>query len=152
MAKMDLKEAYLQVSIHPSHQTLLTFLWEEKYYKFTCLPFGLTSAPRVFTKLLKLVVGFLRQVGCCLIIYLDDLLIVHQDEVQLQQIIPSVCKRFECLGLVVNQKKSVLQPTQRLEFLGFKIHTQPMTLLNPQEKMRKIQQDARRLLTYQHQQ
>jgi len=30
--------------------------------------------------------------GCRLIIYLDDLLIVHQDNVQLQQIIPLVCK------------------------------------------------------------
>jgi len=61
--------------------------------------------------------------------------------------IPLICQLFECLGLIVNQKKSVLQPTQRLEFLGFEIYTQPMTLSIPQEKMRKIQQDARRLLT-----
>ena len=83
MTKMVLKDAYLQVPIRSSHQTLLTFLWEEKYFKFTCLPFGLTSAPRVFMKLLKPVVGFLRQVGCHLVIYLDDLLIVHQNKVQL---------------------------------------------------------------------
>ena len=31
---------------------------------FKCLPFGLSSVPRVFTKLLKPVVGFLRQIGC----------------------------------------------------------------------------------------
>ena len=53
MAKLDLKDAYLQVPIHQSHQHLLTFLWEEKYYRFTCLPFGLSSAPRVFTKLIN---------------------------------------------------------------------------------------------------
>ena len=58
---------------------LLPFQWEEKYNMFTFLLFGLSAAPRVFTKLLKPVVGFLRQVGCCLIIYLDDLLILHQD-------------------------------------------------------------------------
>ena len=69
MVKMDLKDAYLQVPINPCHQPLLSFQWEEKYYMFTCLPFGLSAAPRVFTKLLKPVVGLLRQVGCCLIIY-----------------------------------------------------------------------------------
>jgi len=146
MAKLDLKDAYLQVPIHPDHQPLLTFLWEEKCYKFTCLPFGLSSAPRVFTKLMRPVVGFLRQVGCRLIIYLDDLLIVHQDKVQLQQIIPLICQLFGCLGLMVNHKKSVLVPTQKLEFLGFQVHSQSMTLTIPQEKMRKIQQDVRRLV------
>ena len=101
---------------------------------------------RVFTKLMKPVVGFLRQVGCCLIIYLDDLLVLHQDKVQIQQMIPLICQLFECLGLIINHKKSLLEPTQRLEFLGFEIHTQSMTLSIPQEKIRKIQQDARRLM------
>ena len=147
MVKLDLKDAYLQIPIHPSHQHLLTFLWEGKGYRFTCLPFSLSSAPRVFTKLMKPVVGFLRQVGCRLIIYLDDLLVVHQDKLQLQQIIPLICKFFECLGLLVNHKKSILDPFQQMEFLGFEIHSQPMTLSIPQEKMRKIQQDACRLMT-----
>ena len=75
MAKMDLNDAYLQVPIHPDHQSILTFQWEQKWYKFTCLPFGLSSAPRVFTELIKPVVGFLRQ---------DNLLILHQDGVQLE--------------------------------------------------------------------
>ena len=46
---------------------------------FTCLPFRLAAALRIFTKPLKPVIGFLRQVGCHLIIYLDDQLILHQD-------------------------------------------------------------------------
>ena len=36
---------------------LLPFQWEEKYYMFTFLLFGLSAAPRIFTKLLKPVVG-----------------------------------------------------------------------------------------------
>ena len=39
-------------------------------------------ALRVFTKLMKPIVSFLRLVGCHLIIYLDDLLTLHQDQVQ----------------------------------------------------------------------
>ena len=60
MVKMDLKDAYLQVPIHSDYKHLLAFQWEEKTYKFHCLPFGLSAVPRVFTKLLKPVVGFLR--------------------------------------------------------------------------------------------
>jgi hypothetical protein len=48
-------------------------LWE-----FACLPFGLASAPRAFTKLLKPVVSVLRQMGLRIIIYLDDILIMSQ--------------------------------------------------------------------------
>ena len=83
---------------------------------FKCLPFGLSLAPRVFTKLMKPVVGLLRQNGCRLIIYLDDMLLLHQDKDQLQQLSQLPCQLFENLGLMINQKKSILTPTQELEF------------------------------------
>ena len=142
MVKMDLKDAYLQIPIHPDHQHLLTFQWEEKTYMFQCLPFGLSAAPRVFTKLLKPVVGFLRQNGCRLIIYLDDMLLLHQDRDQLQQVTQLTCQLLESLGLMVNLKKSILTPTQELEFLGFHLCSVTMRLSIPSEKLRKIQQDA----------
>jgi len=82
MVKMDLKDAYLQIPIHPDYQHLLTFKWEGGTYKFQCLPIGLLAAPRLFTKLLKPVAGFLRQIGCHLIIYLDDILMMQQANLQ----------------------------------------------------------------------
>ena len=52
MIKLDLKDAYLLlVPIHPEHQKHLVFQWNSKWYQFTCLPFGLSAAPRAFTKL-----------------------------------------------------------------------------------------------------
>ena len=38
----------------------------------TCLPFGLSSAPRVFTKVMKPVIGMVRSQGIRSVIYLDD--------------------------------------------------------------------------------
>ena len=70
MVKLDLKDANLQVPIHQDNQCLLQFKWEQKTYQFVCLPFGLTSALRVFTKTMKPVVGALRQLGICLIMFL----------------------------------------------------------------------------------
>ena len=92
MVKMDLKDAYLQVPIHQKHQCLLQFQWEQKTYQFVCLPFGLTSA---FTKIMRPVVGALRQMGIRLIIYLDDILIMHQEKEQLMQLTSLVCQMFE---------------------------------------------------------
>ena len=137
-------------SAHQSRpSTLLSFLWEEKYYMFTCLPFGLSAAPRVFTKLMKPVVGFLRQVGCRLIIYLDNLLFLHQDKDRLRHMVQLISQLFEGLGLMVNHKKSILLPAQNLGFLGFNINSQTMQISLPQEKMRKIQQDSSQLLAQQ---
>ena len=37
MAKRDLKDAYLQVPIHPNHQKYLVFQWDRKFYQFNCI-------------------------------------------------------------------------------------------------------------------
>lgn len=35
--------------------------------------------------------------------------------------VPMICRLFESLGLMVNMQKSLLTPTQILEFLGFQV-------------------------------
>ena len=44
------------------------------------------------------------------------------------------------LGFVINQKKSVLQPTRQLEFLGMQIDTTNMCLFLTKEKLEKVTQ------------
>ena len=56
--KFDLKSSYHHVEIFPDHRKYLAFSWDfgdgvMKYFQFTVLPFGLSSAPYLFTKLLK---------------------------------------------------------------------------------------------------
>ena len=53
MASLDLKDAYYMVGVSPSHRKYLRFMWKDVLYQFTCLPNGLSSCPRKFTKLLK---------------------------------------------------------------------------------------------------
>ena len=145
MIKMDLKDAFLQIPVCQEHQHL-QFQWNATIYQFNCLPFGLTSAPRVFTKVLKPVVGTLRRMGICLIVYLDDILIMHQSKEELMQLTPLICRFFTGLGWVVNLKKSHLTPEQSVEFLGFMVNSLTMKLILPAQKLKKIQQDAQRLL------
>lgn len=44
-------------------------------------PFGLCSAPRIFSKIMKEVVSFYRAKGTRMVVYLDDMLFLHQESV-----------------------------------------------------------------------
>ena len=50
MASIDLKEAYLQVPIHPESRPFLRFVAQGQVYQFTALCFGLSMAPQVFPR------------------------------------------------------------------------------------------------------
>jgi len=65
-----------------------------KTYQFQCLPFGLTSTLWVFSKIMKPVVGALQHMDICLVIYLDNLLVLHQSKEELTQLTPLICQLF----------------------------------------------------------
>ena len=72
LTKLDLKDAFFTIPIHHSHRHYLRFMFLEKVYEFNYLPFGLSSAPWVFTQTLKPVIALLRELGVRLIAYIDD--------------------------------------------------------------------------------
>lgn len=139
LGKIDLKDAYFVVPIWVNHQKYLRFVWRGTLMEFACLPFGLASAPRIFTKLMKPVVSLLRRSGVRLIIYLDDILFMNQSPLGLQRDMSTALHLLENLGFVVNLTKSHFTPTQSLEFLGFQVNTIAMTLVLPQHKVKSIQ-------------
>ena len=72
MCKLELKDAYLSISIDQPHRKHLRFQWQGKAYQYNALPFRLATAPCVFTNILKPALAYLRAKG--LVGYLDDLL------------------------------------------------------------------------------
>ncbi len=90
MASIDLKDAYLSVPVSPEHRPLLRFVWESQLYQFQCLPFGLSTAPRVFTKVLRPVMSLVRQHGVRTIIFLDDMLVMAQNREELRNTIQDI--------------------------------------------------------------
>ena len=77
MGKINLEDAHLSVPVHQEHRDFLKFCWRQKIYRFRSLPFGLATAPRVFTKMWPLVAR-MRETGLCIIVYLDDILVMAQ--------------------------------------------------------------------------
>ena len=138
MTTLDLKDAYLSVPVHKDSQKFLQFLWRDKCYAFQGLCFGLNTAPRIFTKLLKPVAAFLRKRGVRMILYLDDFLILGSTYQEAQSHTALAVSLLESLGFTINREKSRLIPTQIITFLGFVIDSTVETLSLPQEKVVKV--------------
>ena len=138
MGSIDLKDAYLSVTVCGEHRKLLRFSCMGTLYEFQSLPFGLCSAPRVFTKLLKPVLAMLRHQGIRLIMYLDDLLVMAQSKQELERQIHQIISLLELLGFVVNREKSQLLPTQVILYLGFLINSKEMKIKMADEKVTQL--------------
>ncbi len=78
-------------------------------YQFVCLPLGLSSAPWIFTKTTKPVVSYLQVQGVRLVIYLDDILLMHQSAITLSGQVQQALLLLEQLGLYKHDD----QPTPR---------------------------------------
>ena len=70
--KKDLQDVHFHVLKHPDSRKYLRFAFENKVYQFRVLPFGLNTAPRVFTRLGHTVAAYLHHQGISVIPYLDD--------------------------------------------------------------------------------
>lgn len=134
MAKIDLKDAYYVISIDISCRKYLRFQFEDRLYEFKCLPFGLSTAPFVFTKIMKPVVAHLRNKRFLSIVYLDDFLLMGDTEIECLHNIKSTCELLSNLGFVINFNKSDLIPNTCCRFLGFNLNSQNMTVELPDEK------------------
>ena len=127
-AKIDLKDAYYSVPIHETDRKFMRFEWEGHLYEYTCLANGLTSAPRIFTKLLKLMYSSLRKIGHTNVGYIDDSLLAGDTKSDCQENVNDTVTLVDSLGFTLHPEKSIMVPTQRIEFVGFWLDSVKMTV------------------------
>ena len=96
--------------------------------QFTCLAQGLACAPRVFTKLLRPVYTHLRLKGHVSSRYLDDSFLEGDTTEACSYNVQDTLTLLGDLGFCPNLDKSVLQPTQVLEYLGFILNSLDMSV------------------------
>ncbi len=139
---LDLKDAYFHIQIAPHHRRFLRFAFEGVAYQYTVLPFGLSLAPRTFTKCMDAALSPLRQMRIRILNYLDDWLILAQSEVELLSHRTLILSHLERLGLRVNFAKSALSPSQRISFLGTVLDSAHMRAVIAPERALAIQKLA----------
>src|SRR5262249_53584511 len=109
----DLKDAYYGIPIRRSHRKFIAFQVNGKHYRFNRMPFGLSTAPYTFVKMLKPIVAELRLNGIRCLLYMDDLLILHQSYKQAEQQTQFARTLLHNLGFVISQKSSIV-PSQEI--------------------------------------
>ena len=143
LASFDLQSGYHHVPIHEDFQQFLGFSWTYpdgsiKFFVFTVLPFGLSSASYIFTKLLRPVCKYWRGLGKRCIIYLDDGFLVDSSFPAAMDFCYLAQRTLDQAGLTVNLAKSSLFPSQCLEWLGLTIDSVRMVFRTPQRKVEKL--------------
>ena len=146
MMKPDLKDAYYAVPIHPESRKYLRFQFKGTTYEFRCLPFGLSLAPRVFTRIPQPIVAKLRSEGIQTVIYLDNLLLIHHQKDTLSEIFLYVRRLLSSLGFIVKLEKCSPKPSRRLVFLGAVLDTTYMSVALPEEQINRIQRACQEML------
>ena len=143
---IDLTDAYFHVMIQQSHRKYLRFAWREKVYQFRALPFGLSLAPWIFTRVVREICALVRSEGVRLRAYLDDWLILNQSSTECQQNTESVLAHSVSLGFTLNREKSELSPSQDFVYLGMRFDTVAFLVRPAPARVVKLLDLLRRLL------
>ncbi|KAK3107923.1 hypothetical protein FSP39_025264 [Pinctada imbricata] len=118
----DLKSAYHHIEIKESHRQYLGFSWKEndkvRYFVFNVMPFGLSTAAHIFTKLTRCVVKYWRENGIRIIMYLDDGLSGSESFMNSQALSSKVKSDLIKLGFLIADEKCARTPVQRTTWLG----------------------------------
>ena len=143
MITFDLKSGYHHVDINQDCWPYLGFSWKDPrgirhFYTFRVLPFGLSTACYVFTKLLRPLVKHWRSHGRRAIVYIDDGICAASNVWEAEQHSAAIQSDLTKAGFVLNLDKSRLVPHQVGEWLGFTIDLATGCYRVPEEKIAKL--------------
>lgn len=138
MTKIDLSQAYFHIPITEGHRRFLAFAYKDNIYEMTCLPFGLATAPCTFANISNWLANYFREEGIRIIVYLDDFLIINTNPEILRHQTDYVLSRLVELGWCINIEKSIVIPTQTIEYLGLIWNTAQNIKCLPMPKIEKI--------------
>jgi hypothetical protein len=140
LVKMDIKDAYRIVPVHPADYHLLGIKWKGKVYVDRALPFGLRSAPKIFNALADFIAWVLTCQGVQHHLhYLDDFLLLGApNSRQGREFLEVTLRTFARLGIPVASHKTE-GPANILIFLGILIDSCNFELRLPADKLHRLQ-------------
>lgn len=116
---LDARSGYLQIPVAETSQKFLVFSTPFGNFRFTRMPFGISSAPEIFQKCMSHLLSGLKGVVC----YLDDVLVSGKTQSEHDNNLLAVIQRLKQCNLKLNKEKCVFsQPT--VTFLGHVLSAQ----------------------------
>ena len=151
LIKFDLTSAYHFVEIYKEHTDYLGFAWPDKngkinYFKFLQLPFGLSTACYIFTKITRPLVKKWRGEGKLVSMYLDDGISGASDNDKASKVSSEIKNDLLLSGFVPNAEKSIWVPVQILEYLGVVLNSILGIMYIPERRLRKAKDTINELM------
>ena len=114
--RLDLRDAYHQVELHPASKDLTTFTSHQGLYRYTRVNFGLASAGPCFQRIMASMLKGIEGVE----IYLDDVICHGRTQAEHDAVVTKVLDRFRAHRVQVNWGKSIRSQVE-IKFLGYLI-------------------------------
>jgi hypothetical protein len=136
---LNLKDAYLTRELHPAHQKYCRFRHPETGQLMQCPPHrhkAVASANR-----------YTQTAWHSLHIYIDDVLLLHQDRLQLARSMTVILSLLQKqTGLNVKTSNCSFHPSQHFQCLGYVWNTLLMKTFVPTKRLKETHRTANRLL------
>ena len=134
----DLKSAYHHIAMHELDKEYLGFRWHGKYYVFQVLPFGLSTAGYIFSKVMREVVKYWRSQGFRIVMYLDDGIGGSSSLTDAEMVCARIQADLNRLGFLVAIEKCQWEPVQTLVWLGLVWDTKNNTITLSESRIEKL--------------
>jgi hypothetical protein len=146
---LDLKDAYFHIPVHPSSRKFLRVCFRGTVYQFRALPFGLSSAPWLFTQVAKEFASLVHQEGTFLHQFLDDWLGRAPSRELCAKHCAQVVALAQELGWIINWEKSEPEPQQNFTFVGIHYDLVAFQAQPTEENWNKLTNAARKVCSRQ---
>lgn len=113
---LDISNAFQQLKVSEDSRPYLTVNTHLGLFRYTRLPFGISSAPSIYQSIMDQVLQGIPNVGC----YIDDIIISGSDLSSCKDRVEQVLSRLQKYGITVNEDKcKFFEP--KVEYLGYLI-------------------------------
>lgn len=113
-SKIDLSQAYMQLELSDEAKKLCTISTHKGLFMYQRMPFGISSGPSIFQKVIEKTLQGLEGVA----VFLDDILVTAKDTKTHLSRLQEVLKRLRGKGFAVEKRKCKFF-SRKLEYLGF---------------------------------
>lgn len=146
MFSFDLKKGYFQIPLKPAFKEFAYMQIGDQFYRWNVLMFGLASAPKDFSFVIKKVLGLLRKRGIRCSFFIDDIIFFAPSQEQALAVRKEALDLFYELGFIVSWPKSLLEPGTIIRHLGLDVCSIDASVWAPEDKVMRVKELAVGLL------
>ncbi|XP_063366280.1 uncharacterized protein K02A2.6-like [Cydia amplana] len=115
-SKLDIRDAFHQLELHPDSRHITTFITGQGMNRYKRLMFGITCAPEIFQKTIEKLL-----LGCEGVInFMDDILVYGRDKEEHDARLQQVISVLNDNNVVLKQEKCIIGVT-KVHFLGHEL-------------------------------